>query len=144
MHDVDTSDRTNTQAAFEFLKEIEARKLKESGAEQMDDEDDAGNASDGKIVFKSRKRAAAGTTFNRSVALDRSLGDSVTEECDLEKPVFRGSKVLMPEYVIGQKVKNGSRQKANKATDDAEAGGKSKMLKLGHLFENEDDNEDEN
>lgn len=133
LSDADTSDRTNTAAAFEFLKEIEARKRDHDMTDDMDTSD---ASSDGKIVFKQRRRIADGSSsaasYNLSTHL-KTIAESGAQET--EKPVLRGSKVLMPEYVIGQKVRQ-TKEKPKKS------GGKSNdanQLKLGHLFEDDVD-----
>lgn len=143
LSDADTSDRTNTAAAFEFLKQIEERKRDEAA-----DDDDVGSSGmdvdssdSGKIVFKQRRRlpatgSASVAKFNQSVHL-RAIVESGSAEENADKPVLRGSKVLMPEYVIGQKV---AKEKKSRTLG---AGGSSKnQLKLGHLFDEEEGDDD--
>lgn len=132
--DTDTSDRTNTAAAFEFLKEIETRKLtEEEEAEEEDNYSSAvGNAQmANKIIFKNRKRTSPSATFNSSV----SLKSAVEVEAPVDKAVLKGSKVVMPEYVIGQKVTKVKKAKTGSGTNKNQE----KILKLGHLFEEEDE-----
>lgn len=109
----DMSERGNTAAAMSFLKEIKKRK------ENENDTDTDTNVGE-KIVFK------------KSIALKSSKSDVQTLE-EGEKS-FRNSKVVMPEYVIGQKVK---KQKNKK---QSEIRSSSKQLKLDHLLE--EDTED--
>ncbi|XP_039448061.1 uncharacterized protein LOC120427270 [Culex pipiens pallens] len=131
LEDVDTSDRSNTAAAFSFLREIESQKR-----DQQQHEDDDG---DGPTEFKSKVR------FNRSVKLQARLEEvdkpPPTEE---DKPKVKGCKVVMPEYVIGQKPK-----KVRQGKIGAAAGGcsskrdRSSELKLDHLMEEEEDDEED-
>lgn len=147
LSDADTSDRTNTAAAFEFLREIEARKRDEAEADDaMDDEEAAAAAADGKIVFKNRRRIADGSSsavakFNQSAHL-KPIVESGNAEENAEKAQLKGSKVVMPEYVIGQKVaareKKGKLAAGSSKTSSSSASSAS-QLKLGHLFEEEED-----
>lgn len=70
----------------------------------------------------------------------RTIEDS-DEEAD-NKIVLKGSKVVMPEYVIGQKIK---RNKNKLRTNSSAVKIKSKEMKLNHLFDDEenDDNLDD-
>ncbi|XP_001841831.2 uncharacterized protein LOC6030977 isoform X1 [Culex quinquefasciatus] len=131
LEDVDTSDRSNTAAAFSFLREIESQKRDQ---QQHEDEE-------GPTEFKSKVR------FNRSVKLQARLEEvdkpPPTEE---DKPKVKGCKVVMPEYVVGQKPK---KSRPVKVGGGAAGGGSSKRdrsseLKLDHLMEEEDDEEDDN
>lgn len=132
LEDVDTSDRSNTAAAFSFLREIESQKRDQ----QQTDQDE-----EGPTEFKSKVR------FNRSVKLQARLEEvdkpPPTEE---DKPKVKGCKVVMPEYVVGQKPK---KSRPVKVGVGAAGGGSSKRdrsseLKLDHLMEEEDDEEDDN
>lgn len=134
LEDVDTSDRSNTAAAFSFLREIESQKR-----DQQQHEDDG----DGPTEFKAKVH------FNRSVKLQARLEEvdkpPPTEE---DKPKVKGCKVVMPEYVVGQKPKKSRSGKVGGGAAAA-GGGSSKRdrsseLKLDHLMEEEDDEEDDN
>lgn len=129
LSDADTSDKSNTAAAFAFLKEIEDRK---SAANEFDCDDD--NPSD-KIVFNTRKRSR-NANFSKSVHLKSAVNDESVDPV-LDLPKMKGSKVLMPEYVIGQKKeRKKSGGKSNKERADRKP---ADMLKLEHLFEEEDE-----
>lgn len=130
MSDADTSDKSNTAAAFAFLKEIEDRKSSEN---ELDCEDD--NQGD-KIVFNTRKRAHNTTNFNKSVHLKSAIDDEVIDPA-IDLPKMKGSKVVMPEYVIGQKKerKKSSGKNSTEGTEKKSSG----MLKLEHLFEDDDE-----
>lgn len=99
----------NSSAAYNFLREIEDRKINK--------QEEEGGSSD-KIVFKNSKKLKP--------------KDEDTEP--VEKKI-RGNKFLMPEYVIGEKqrTKQVKRDKPSSSVD------KSKQLKLSHLDEEEED-----
>lgn len=109
--------------------------------EEEADEDDSYFSSGGnsqtsnKILFKNRKRnvSSPSSTFNSSVTLKAAVEGEVTEE----KAVLKGSKVVMPEYVIGQKINKDKKVKRLTATNPNK--NQEKILKLGHLFEEEDE-----
>lgn len=129
--DTDISDRTNSSAAFAFLAEIEKRK----DAECQDNSDDdmiIGNNSDDKIVFQSRKRSRP--SFNKSIPLKRELERDDQIE---EKSSMKGSKVVMPEYVFGQKAQNKIRKKTNTSTTEIDD--KQNKLRLQHLFDEDEE-----
>lgn len=109
LEDVDTSERSNTAAAMSFLKEIESRKSE--GEMETDGEK--------KIVFR------------KSVIAKSKLEDARDEETMR----FRSSKVVMPEYVVGQKIKNDKKKRSTK--NNSKSSGKE--LKLDHLMEDEDE-----
>lgn len=131
LSDADISDKSNTSAAFAFLKEIEDRK---SSTDELDDEDD--HTQGDKIVFNVRKRAHGGAQFNKSAHLKAIVHDESTDPA-IDLPKMKGSKVVMPEYVIGQK------RDRKKVTGKSSAEGAEKRssdkLKLNHLFEEEDE-----
>lgn len=109
LEDADISDNANTSAALAFLKEMDRRKDDEEKLEELPS----------KIEFK------------KSVHLKKNL-----EPVEEEGTSMRGTKVVMPEYCIGQKVPKKSRKRF--------AGGKltkTKELKLNHLIEEEDEDE---
>lgn len=112
LEDADCSDRTNTAAAFNFLREIEKRK-----EEEMEQE---GSNTEQKIIFK------------KSSKFERNTN---TEE---ESSTLKGSKVVMPEYVVGQKVtKKEKKAKSCQSSSDK----KKTELKLDHLLDEEEDEE---
>lgn len=134
MDDADISDRTNTTAAFDFLKEIEARK------DSSDDDDDD-------IPYRDQEGTSDNNSRKRHMILVKrtSIKPRPNQESDEEadnKIVLKGSKVVMPEYVIGQKVK---KNKNKLKTNSSAAKIKSKEMKLNHLLDDEenDDNLDD-
>lgn len=128
----DMSDRTNTAAALSFLQELKSRK------DQMDS-DELPNAGElpKSIIFKSsRPKGERRTTSLGSVSTVTAMDTS--EEAD--RPSFRSSKVVMPEYVVGQK--KASKKKLNptsKASDEATKKTRTKEISLGHLMDEEDE-----
>lgn len=129
--DADISDRTNTSAAFAFLQEIEKRK------DVMEDPDD--DEMDGKITFK-RKAANKAPKFRRSTPLQNAIESSQPEDDDVDaRPILKGSKVLMPEYVIGQKSKDKKRKATSSITSGEGASECKNTLKLQHLMEEEEE-----
>lgn len=110
LEDADCSDRTNTAAVFNFLREIEKRK--------EDEEESATSEEPSKIVFK------------KSAKL-RSIEEK-PEECGEESGKLKGTKVVMPEYVVGQK-------KVKKPKVERASADKRKELKLDHLMDDEDE-----
>lgn len=116
LEDADCSDRTNTAAAFDFLREIEKRKEDEEEEKDVSEEPS-------KIVFKKSTKLR---------------GAEASEENDGSK--LKGSKVVMPEYVVGQKkVKKGE---GKKAKPERTSGDKQKELKLDHLMDDEEEDDD--
>lgn len=144
--DTDISDKTNASAAFAFLNEIEKRK--DSDREKHVDEDAMDSIDDNKITFKrksSNLNEKQRSSLKRSIALREEIQpDDNDEDASDHKSVLKGSKVLMPEYVIGQKTakikKSSSKQHKTISTEQSE-GENTKKLHLQHLFEyNDDDN----
>lgn len=102
----DMSERGNTAAAMSFLKEIKKRKENEGDTETSVGE---------KIVFK------------KSIAFQSPKSD--TQRTEESEKTFRNSKVIMPEYVIGKKIKK------QKNKQQSEIRSSSKQLKLEHLLD---------
>ncbi|CAH2002592.1 unnamed protein product [Acanthoscelides obtectus] len=101
VRDEDISDKGNTRAALSFLKELKDRKK----SEEMETDDDLPT----KIVFK------------RHTPVPKV---SSTDETDKLKASFSGSKIVMPEYVPGQKIK---KEKKKRFVE------RGRELKLDHL-----------
>uniref|UniRef100_A0A336MXT5 U5 small nuclear ribonucleoprotein TSSC4 n=1 Tax=Culicoides sonorensis TaxID=179676 RepID=A0A336MXT5_CULSO len=116
LEDADCSDRTNTAAAFNFLREIEKRK-------EIDEKEEGSSDSvPSKIVFK------------KSVKLNKVNEESSEESSS----VLRGTKVVMPEYVVGQKRPS----KVERKLKSDRKSEKHKELKLNHLMEDEEEEDD--
>lgn len=108
VRDEDLSDTGNTRAALSFLKELKQRK----SLEMQDTSDDISK----KLLF------------NKPLFIAKPKDDEGS------KPSFRSSKVVMPEYIIGQKIK-----KEKNRNRESIKQGNGKELKLDHLLENEDE-----
>ncbi|KFB48193.1 AGAP005409-PA-like protein [Anopheles sinensis] len=134
LEDVDTSDRTNMAAAFSFLKQME-----EQREASLQDETDQQNSTQSQPGTGCR----ALVRFNRSVRLREQLqeADDPVETPAEERPQFNGRRVLMPEYVVGQR----DPKKVKRTKRPVKAGeGKQNELQLDHLMEeNEDDDEED-
>ncbi|KAH8369984.1 hypothetical protein KR093_001762 [Drosophila rubida] len=114
LSDVDISDQTNSAAALSFLRQMDAQRESEA-----DDEDAAGAGH--KIEFKKKSK------LNRNL---KQLKQTEVDDVELDKPQLRGSKLVMPEYVIGQK--SGKKSKKQQSSSQSRAAGK---LQLSHLEE---------
>lgn len=111
VRDEDISDKGNTKAALSFLKELEERK-----SQDIDCDQEVDCRPPKKIIFKKHTSTAI-----------TPKGDENPDTC---KPSFRSSKVVMPEYVVGQKMKKEKKNQNLKT-------GKGKELKLDHLLESD-------
>lgn len=136
----DMTEHSNTQAAMSFLRELKARKEKEKvdeSDEEMDIESCESNASDStETRFKSKKRALSSQiTFRKPRARETTEDSAVIVELD-DKPVFRSSKIILPEYVIGQKPKRSCKQNRPVKVN------RSKELRLDHLQEPDEEEDD--
>lgn len=103
---------------------------------------DTDDNSSGKIVFRKQTSAREHRkpSFNQSTALRKDIEVSSAES--EEKAILKGSKVVMPEYVIGQSKQKKNR---NRPTVDSTAHTKNtdgNKPHLQHLFDEEDEDED--
>lgn len=103
----DLTESANTAAAMSFLKELEERKQN----------DDLVDVEPQKIMFKKR--------FSKDIVNE---GEGTSKS-------FQNSKVVMPEYVVGQKVKKELKRKEKKIGNTNSMKG----IKLDHLLEYDDD-----
>lgn len=138
--DTDISDNTNTSAAFAFLKEIEKRK--DNDQEKYGDDEVMDMSENNKIVFNRRDANSRQPTFKKSVGLRKQIerDDDDTDPVD-QKVTFRGSKMVMPEYVIGQKAKKTKKLPSASSTSTDARQTKANKPQLQHLFDNEEDDE---
>lgn len=109
------SDSTNTATALALIRELEEKNAAETAMET--DTDDG--------VFKK-------PTFHISSSLRKSPKPE-------EKAIFKSSKVIMPEYVVGVTKKKEKKVNLPKkdSSKNSEASGTRVALKLDHLFEDE-------
>ncbi|XP_034250743.1 protein TSSC4 [Thrips palmi] len=127
----DMSDRSNTAAALSFLQELKARK---DNSSDMDVDEPSPTKP---IVFKPVRPKTERLTS--SLGAVSTVSTSATSE-EGDRPSFRSSKLVMPEYVVGQKTtsKKKSRTGVSQAEDKGK-GHKQKEISLGHLLDEEDD-----
>ncbi|XP_019871554.2 protein TSSC4 [Aethina tumida] len=111
VRDEDISDRSNTRAALSFLNDLKSRRSIENA-----DNEQAESDRPAKVLFNSSRL------------------EKPEKQPDEEKPSFRSSKLVMPEYVVGQKMKKDKKNASIKKT-------KIKELKLDHLMDDDDDQE---
>lgn len=111
LDDVDTSDRTNTSAAFSFLKELEDR-------QQTETEMDCAEGSQ-KIVFK------------KSIRL-KPREEEIDPQLNVKR--IQSMKIVMPEYVVGEK-----KQKPKKVSKPMDNLPNRINLRLSHLDEDEEE-----
>lgn len=115
------SERSNTAAAMSFLREMDLRKKKEDEQQQC-------NALPEKIVFKKRTLKDMDGSEASTSSVHVSVADTVS---------FQNSKVVMPEYVVGQKVYKPKKQFENKQKM------RGKELKLDHLLDEDEEDQEE-
>lgn len=135
----DMTEQSNTWAALSFLKELKTRRSIEISEEEMDvDDPNSSDKNQSKIVFKSRKnKTTSDIQFKKPENEIENTDDNNAIVINGEdKPTFKSSKVIMPEYIVGQKQK-----KKSKKEKPAKKFDQSKQLKLDHL-EEADEEED--
>ncbi|XP_013113967.1 uncharacterized protein LOC106091838 [Stomoxys calcitrans] len=120
LEDVDISDHTNTSAAFEFLREIESQKDISQPARDID--------LNQKIEFKKSSK------IRRNL---KSLEEQEQQDAEIDSPKLKGTKLVMPEYVVGSKKPKNLNAKVKNNRERA-AGN----LTLSHLQEEEEEEED--
>lgn len=129
----DMTEESNTRAALSFLKELKARKSIEKvrESEKMDiDESDLNKGNEMKILFKTKKRKIPVEIEFKKPESNTSTVSNVSIIENDDKPVFRSSKIIMPEYVVGQKKKKKDKKERQPVKID-----RSRQLKLDHLEE---------
>ncbi|XP_018403445.1 PREDICTED: uncharacterized protein LOC108780291 isoform X2 [Cyphomyrmex costatus] len=128
----DMTERSNTQAAMSFLRELKARRKKkeiEEHGEEMDVETCESNSTETRFKFKN-------TASSSQITFKKPRTREIMEESD-DKPIFKSSKIILPEYVIGQKPKRICKQ--NRPVIKVN---RSKELKLDHLQEPDEEEDD--
>lgn len=105
------SETSNTNVALSFLNDLKKRKERESENEH--------DHFSKKILFNK--------------PMKKETKAMVDEDQD-SKPSFRSSRVVMPEYVVGQKIKKQKNVVKGNIIQE-----KKQEMKLDHLFENEDE-----
>uniref|UniRef100_A0A1I8MTH8 U5 small nuclear ribonucleoprotein TSSC4 n=1 Tax=Musca domestica TaxID=7370 RepID=A0A1I8MTH8_MUSDO len=120
LEDVDISDHTNTSAAFEFLREIDARK------ETDGDDEGTETVQHKKIEFKKSSK------LSRNI---KTLKAQEQEDVEIDSPKLKGSKLIMPEYIIGGSKKPNKVSRVKNDKKDRAAG----KLMLSHLHEEDEE-----
>lgn len=115
------SEKSNTAAAMSFLAELQSRK-----GESMEVSEETS-----KIVFTNPVK----TVKSDNEIVKTSPCGYPTED---EGPCYKGSKLIMPEYVIGQKKSGNKYMKCSASKDQAPV---SKQIKLSHLNEDDENSE---
>ncbi|XP_068148590.1 uncharacterized protein [Drosophila tropicalis] len=121
LSDVDISEQTNSAAALSFLREMDAQRE----ADTIGQDDELASSTVHKIEFKKTSK------LNRNL---KKLQSDETEDVTVDKPQLRGSKLIMPEYVIGQRAAPKQKRSKPKAEQNRAAG----TLQLSHLDELDD------
>ncbi|XP_053971323.1 protein TSSC4 [Hylaeus anthracinus] len=113
-------------------KKVQARKSVE--AEEMDvDNTTLDEHNETKTVIKPRKIKATSEIEFKKPESDTEKTENAPIIIDHDdKPTFRSSKVIMPEYIVGQKQKKKKRNKKEKLVEKVD---RLKQLKLDHLEE---------
>uniref|UniRef100_W8CAD2 U5 small nuclear ribonucleoprotein TSSC4 n=2 Tax=Ceratitis capitata TaxID=7213 RepID=W8CAD2_CERCA len=119
--DVDISDHTNTAAAFQFLKQMD---------EQLEIKTAVSSNIDVKIEFKKSSK------IRKQI---RDMEDGELKDAEVDKPRLKGSKVIMPEYVVGHQRKSKKKVKGTSESMIRAAG----TLKLAHILEDGEDAEED-
>lgn len=125
---------------------MEKRKDIEEDTRSTNNAMDTDDSSNAKIVFKKRDpKEIRKPSFHSSVSVRKQIEPSEGDESS-DKPILKGSKVVMPEYVIGQKKTNKTKRKLNSdspsETKDRKLDGKNKPL-LQHLFDQDEEEEED-
>jgi len=125
------SDRSNSRAAFDFLRQLKDRKKEEDNSNSDQDEQD----------FETRK-----VSFKKPFNFKKpSTPGSPKAELTSSAAVQDGNKRIMPECVVGQKSKPKSIVKSDdssKTSEKSKIKKSSKTICLSHLDEEEDDESD--
>ena len=124
----DMSNKTNSQAAYSFLNDLKSRKqLSITEVEEPMELSEPVFKSRNKILSKIEFRKPKNEAGSKEVPLDIPEHNT--------KPIFTSSKIVMPEYVVGQK----QEKKSHKKVKVAEKAVISKHVKLDHLQESEEE-----
>lgn len=125
------SDRSNSRAAFDFLRQLKERKKEEDDSNSDQDEQD----------FETRK-----VSFKKPFNFKKpSTPGSPKAESTSSAAVQDGNKRIMPECVVGQKSKPKSIVKSDdssKTSEKSKIKKSSKTICLSHLDEEEEDDSD--
>lgn len=121
---MDISDYTNTAAAFQYLKE-------------MDEQLEQHEGKDGILLEQNTK-----FEFKKSSKIRKQMRDKEEEEvkdAEVDKPRLKGSKVVMPEYVVGRQRDTKKKKHVKSVENQTRAAG---TLRLDHLQGDDEDTEE--
>ncbi|CAD6203449.1 GSCOCG00009767001-RA-CDS [Cotesia congregata] len=141
VNEADMSDKKNTQAALAFLKGLRARRSKDKlDFKQTDMQvDDQHNCAGSSNRPTSSAPQASQVVFRKPTKQNDRKNKKQTRveivEAD-NNPIFVGSKIIFPEYVVGQKPINKSKKEKQNPVIKVD---RSKQIKLDHLQEYEDE-----
>lgn len=113
------SDRSNSRAAFDFLRQLKDRKINDES-----NENPAENYEERKVSFKKP------STFKKPSVESTSKPSAVQD----------GHKRILPEYEFGQKAKK-SVVKSDKTSEKSKIKSPSKTISLSHLDEEDEDSD---
>jgi hypothetical protein len=126
----DMSDRSNTTAALSFLKEMQERKSQEKM--EVDD------SSSSQITFRQPKhKIKLLSQYDTSIGIISGMTSGDSRASEIEKPSFRSSKLIMPEYVVGM-TKKKDKRKHEKLDHLPQNENVSSEIKLQHLIEEDE------
>lgn len=134
----DMTEQSNMQAAMSFLRDLKARRKRERTEEsdEVDIESCSSSVQDcDKTTFERKKRPSTSQIVFKKPQT-KETEEVIVIESD-EKPIFRSSKIILPEYVIGQKPK-----KIPKLIRPVVKGDRLKGLRLDHLEELDKEEDD--
>ncbi|KYM92677.1 Protein TSSC4 [Atta colombica] len=129
----DMTEHSNTQAAMSFLRELKARRKKEEIGE-CEEEMNAETCESNSTETQFKKRSSSSQITFKKPRMRETMEDIVEPD---DKPIFRSSKIILPEYVIGQKPKRTCKQNRPVIKVD-----RSKELRLDHLQEPDKEEDD--
>ena len=115
------SDRSNSRAAFDFLRQLKDRKNNEES-----DENPAENSEERKVSFKKP------STFKKP-SVESTSKPSVVQD---------GHKRILPEYEFGQKAKKSVVKLSDKTSEKSKIKPPSKTISLSHLDEEDEGDSD--
>jgi len=132
----DMTDQSNTQAAMSFLRELKERKKKE-GANQYQKMDVDSYKEQQQIQSKYKQHTSTSQMIFKKPQITETTENSgaVIVESD-DKPIFKSSKIILPEYQVGLKPK-----KICKRNQPVIKVDRSKELKLDHLQQLDEEDE---
>ncbi|XP_034942804.1 protein TSSC4 [Chelonus insularis] len=128
----DMTDNTNTNVALSFLQELRARN---SQCEENDIKMSIDEQTENDVSTSSDSIKSTPIVFKKPFP-KRNEQKQVTVPADNKSSVFKGSKVILPEYVVGERPKINKTKKPKKIASDENC---HQQIKLDHLKDFEDE-----